>query len=263
MKDKRYTFYLISSDKTTNKIIEFGRKTFIFLLSLLSIIIVAIVISYFIFIPRFVKYHDLKKEIIRYEKKNETYIAMLEDFEKMKAMNKYVRELIGISESENINIDSLLNSESSSKSNYINNVRNAPFSLDNIPTRAPVNGIITQEFEEDILFSENVHNGIDISGAVGIPIVAAASGLVVFSDWTNDLGNVLIIVHDNKYVTVYGHNSKNIVKERQVVKRGQLIALLGNSGHSTGPHLHFEIWEKNKTQNPRKFIVEYGEKTNK
>ncbi|MEA3499401.1 MAG: M23 family metallopeptidase [Candidatus Marinimicrobia bacterium] len=257
MKDIRYTFYLISSDKTTNKMVEFGRKTFIFLLSLLSIIFIAIVISYFIFIPRFVKYQDLKKDIVKYEKKEETYNAMLDNFERMKVMNKYVRELLGISESENIDIDSLLVTESSNEGSNINNVGNVTFFLDNIPTKVPVNGIITQEFEEDILFSEKVHNGIDISGAIGTPIVAAASGLIVFSGWTNDLGNVIIIVHDNKYVTVYGHNSKNIVKERQVVKRGQLIALLGNSGHSTGPHLHFEIWKNTKTQDPRKFIAEY------
>ncbi|MDA3871301.1 MAG: M23 family metallopeptidase [Candidatus Marinimicrobia bacterium] len=255
MKDIRYTFYLISSDRTTNKMVEFGKKTFIFLLSLLAIAIVAIVVSYFIFIPKVIKYQDLKKGIAKYEKKNETYNEMLKNFDKMKAMNEYVRELLGIPESENINIDSLLASKSS---NEISNVENIIISLDNIPTRTPVNGIITQEFEEDTLYGGNVHNGIDISGAVGTPIVAAASGLVVFSGWTNDLGNVIIIVHDNKYVTVYGHNSKNIVKERQIVKRGQLIALLGNSGHSTGPHLHFEIWENTKTRDPREFIAEYG-----
>lgn len=256
MKDIRYTFYLISSDKTTNKMVEFSKKTLISLLSLLAIVIVAIVVSYFIFIPKVIKYQDLKKDISKYEKENETYNEILKNFDKMKAMNEYVCELLGISESENINVDSLLENKSS---NEISNVENKIISLDNIPTRAPVNGIITQEFEEDILYGGNVHNGIDISGAIGTPIVAAASGLVVFSGWTNDLGNVIIIVHDNKYVTVYGHNSKNIVKERQIVKRGQLIALLGNSGHSTGPHLHFEIWENTKTKDPRKFIAEYGE----
>ena len=241
--------------------VEFGRKTLLFLLSLLTIIIIGIVISYVVFIPKIIKSHNLEKEIIKYEKEEAIYSAMLENYENMKALNKYVRGLIGISESEQINIDSLLTNKNSSgvnETNEANNIENVSISLENIPTKAPVSGIITQEFDKSTDINKNTHSGIDISGAIGTPISAAASGLVVFSGWTNNLGNLIIIVHDNKYVTVYGHNSKNIVKERQIVKKGQLIALLGNSGHSTGPHLHFEIWKDTETKDPREFIAEYG-----
>ncbi len=256
MKNIRYTFYLISSDKSTNKMVEFGRGTFRFLLTLLIMIIVTIIISYFVLVPKFVKFSSLKKEIVKYKNNEATYLSMMNDYESMKAMNKYVRELIGISEFDEIDANSLLRNDIN---NGIDNIEDISISLENIPTKAPVSGIITQEFKEGVN-GENVHNGIDISGPIGTPISASAGGLVVFSGWTNDLGNLIVIVHNNKYVTVYGHNSENIVKEKQIVKKGQLIALLGNSGQSTGPHLHFEIWKNAEAKNPREFITEYEKK---
>ncbi len=85
------------------------------------------------------------------------------------------------------------------------------------------------------------HSGIDIAGPMGTPIHAVSSGTVVFAGWNMFLGNQISIEHDNGTVTVYGHNQSLRVNKGQKVKRGDLIALMGSTGNSTGPHLHFEV----------------------
>jgi murein DD-endopeptidase MepM/ murein hydrolase activator NlpD len=87
-----------------------------------------------------------------------------------------------------------------------------------------------------------VHQGIDISGPVGTPIVAAASGVVDFSGWNNGgYGNMVEIRHEDGTITRYAHNSALYVRAGQTVNQGQAIAAMGSTGFSTGPHLHFEI----------------------
>lgn len=98
------------------------------------------------------------------------------------------------------------------------------------------------------------HEGIDIGGDVGDPVYAADGGTVIFSGAESGYGNLVKISHGNGYVTYYGHNSKNLVKVGQKVAKGALIAKLGNTGNSTGPHVHFQV-EKNGTPvDPLKFL---------
>ena len=88
-----------------------------------------------------------------------------------------------------------------------------------------------------------MHLGIDIAtpGINGTNILAAASGVVSFSGWMSGFGNTVMINHGNGYVTLYAHNSANLVSLGQEVVQGQVIALVGSTGFSTGPHIHFEI----------------------
>jgi murein DD-endopeptidase MepM/ murein hydrolase activator NlpD len=87
-----------------------------------------------------------------------------------------------------------------------------------------------------------MHRGIDVAGPVGTPIVAAASGVVVRSGWNSGgYGNLVDIRHADGSLTRYAHNSRLLVREGQQVSQGQQIALMGSTGRSTGPHLHFEI----------------------
>lgn len=99
-----------------------------------------------------------------------------------------------------------------------------------------------------------MHEGIDISVPIGTPVKAAKSGKVILSGWSSGYGYAVYIRHDNNTVTRYGHNSKLLVKKDQFVYQGQTIALSGNSGRSTGPHLHFEIRLKNRAVDPRKYL---------
>ena len=86
-----------------------------------------------------------------------------------------------------------------------------------------------------------MHRGIDIAAPIGTPIVAAASGEVINVGWQSGYGNVIKLKHLDGSVTVYGHNHKNLVSHGQKVEQGEQIAEMGNTGRSTGPHLHFEI----------------------
>ena len=98
------------------------------------------------------------------------------------------------------------------------------------------------------------HHGIDIAGKKGSKVTTVASGVVVFSGNKNGYGNVVEILHANGYITKYAHNSKNLVKVGDLLSRGDVIALMGSTGRSTGPHVHFEISHNGKSVNPNKFF---------
>ena len=116
----------------------------------------------------------------------------------------------------------------------------------------PTTGTLTSGFGKR---NGRKHEGIDIAGPKGTPIYAAASGKVVFSDWgPTGYGKMVIIKHRNHLSTVYAHNSKLLVKKEKQVKQGQKIALMGSTGRSTGPHLHFEVRNDTKPKNPIKYL---------
>ena len=87
-----------------------------------------------------------------------------------------------------------------------------------------------------------MHKGIDICDAVGTPITAADSGKVVFSGWDDSgYGNMVKIDHGNGYMTLYAHCDELYVAQGEEVEKGDVISTMGNTGRSTGPHLHFEV----------------------
>ena len=105
-------------------------------------------------------------------------------------------------------------------------------------------------------FSGNLswHNGVDFAGKFGDEVIAVASGVVVFSGKKNGYGNLIEINHGNGYVTRYAHNQSHLVVPGDIVEKGQIIAKMGSSGRSTGPHVHFEILRNNKNINPERYI---------
>jgi murein DD-endopeptidase MepM/ murein hydrolase activator NlpD len=100
-----------------------------------------------------------------------------------------------------------------------------------------------------------IHEGIDFLADSGSPIVAAAGGVVMFSGFHPQYGNMIDIDHGNDLVTRYAHCSKLFVKEGDIVQRGRKIAEVGSTGRSTGPHLHFEVRFRGAAQNPTRFLV--------
>ena len=99
------------------------------------------------------------------------------------------------------------------------------------------------------------HDGIDIPAPKGTPVVAVDNGVVVYSDnGIRGYGNMIVIAHTDDIFTVYAHNNSNKVDKGDSVKKGEKIAEIGNTGRSTGPHLHFEIRIKNKSRNPAQFL---------
>jgi len=98
------------------------------------------------------------------------------------------------------------------------------------------------------------HCGLDIGAEIGTPVKAASEGKVIFSGWKGSYGYMVVISHKNNYITVYAHNSKNLVETGEIVTRGQVIALTGNTGAVTGAHLHFEIRKGTVPLNPQRML---------
>ncbi len=96
------------------------------------------------------------------------------------------------------------------------------------------------------------HTGIDIPAKMGSPVKAALSGRVIAVGYEKGYGNYVVLEHTDGYTTLYGHNKKNLVKVGQWVEQGQTIALVGSTGHATGPHIHFELRRFGKYLNPLK-----------
>ncbi len=104
------------------------------------------------------------------------------------------------------------------------------------------------------LGTQKFHKGIDIPAPMGTPIVAIADGTVIFSGVQNGYGNVVMIKHNDGKVSLVGHNSQNLVSVGQQVKKGQVVAKIGSTGRSTGPHTHFEIRVNGQHINPMPYL---------
>ncbi len=116
----------------------------------------------------------------------------------------------------------------------------------------PLKGTLTSSYG---IRKNQKHDGIDIAAQKGSAIYAAASGKVIFSGWgPTGYGKMVIIKHKQKWVTVYAHNSKNLVKKNHRVKKGEKVALVGTTGRTTGPHLHFELRNNKEPVNPLNYL---------
>ena len=127
------------------------------------------------------------------------------------------------------------------------------------PSIWPVRGWLTSGYGLRVSpFTGNrqMHEGIDIAGPRGIPILATADGIVTFSGKLAGFGNAVVLNHGFGFKTFYSHNEMNKVRVGQTVKRGQPIAALGNTGYSTGPHVHYEVLVSDAPVNPMKYIID-------
>ena len=130
--------------------------------------------------------------------------------------------------------------------------------LASTPAIRPANGSTTSTFGYRISpFTglREFHKGFDISAYEGTPIVATASGTVSQTEYNGSLGNTIVINHGHGMVTRYAHASKILKKSGSFVKRGEIIALIGNTGRSTGPHVHYEVHLNGIPVNPDNYIL--------
>ncbi|MCB4203907.1 peptidoglycan DD-metalloendopeptidase family protein [Deferribacterales bacterium Es71-Z0220] len=130
------------------------------------------------------------------------------------------------------------------------------------PSILPVNGWISSKFGYRISPFTNrrvFHEGVDIASMYGSDIKATANGLVIFAGYKPGYGNMVSIDHGFGFVTRYGHNSKLLVKVGDRVSKGDVIAKVGSSGKSTGPHCHYEVLVNGVPVNPLKFVAELEE----
>lgn len=222
-------------------------------------VLLMIILSWIYLIPKALEYNKLSGEISRMAGNTTQIVEVLEDFRKMQNFNRYVRNMLGIKKLSLSDSQDYFSGDSLDFNAFEMDPVSEIVVLENIPSTIPVNGVITQKYSAAAILHEDNHYGIDIAGREGTAINASASGLVVYSGWNDVYGNIVILDHGDKYNTVYGHNSVNLVNTRDRVQRGQCIALMGNTGRSTGPHLHFEIWVDGDPENPVNYISEYRE----
>lgn len=118
----------------------------------------------------------------------------------------------------------------------------------------PVSGTITSRFGVRSNIRSSSHTGLDIAAPTGTPVKAASSGTVTFSGWKGSYGYMIVISHGNGVQTYYGHCSKLYAKNGQKVSQGDVVASVGSTGNSTGPHLHLEIRVNGTAYNPQNYI---------
>ena len=121
----------------------------------------------------------------------------------------------------------------------------------------PVEGTITSEYgwrTHPIWGTQKYHSGLDIGVDYGTPVKAAAAGAVCYSGWISGYGNTIIINHGGGITTLYAHNDALRAAEGQQVGQGQIIALAGSTGNSTGPHCHFEVRENGTPVSPYGYL---------
>ncbi|HLW31047.1 MAG TPA: M23 family metallopeptidase [Aequorivita sp.] len=115
---------------------------------------------------------------------------------------------------------------------------------------APVKGMITEPYN-----SETKHYAVDVVTVKDAPVKAVADGTVIFAEWTVQTGYVIIVKHNNNLISVYKHNAMLTKGQGEMVKAGEVLGTVGNTGElTTGPHLHFELWRDGFPINPTTFI---------
>ena len=241
MKFKKYKILFISpfNDKTWQS--EFNRPTLIAGLSVIALSFIASLSLILLSIPIVKEYLQITAINNEIKQQKEIIDNIDKTLEDIGVMKSYFESII-TSDDKDIIPD--------------NNIR---FMVtDNIPSTKPANGIISKEFDLNIL-----HFGIDIVNDESTPIFAVANGVVIYSDFSRELGNGVVIDHQNGYYSHYYHNEENFVKKNEKIDEGMLIAKLGNTGVSTGPHLHFEIWKDGQPIDPFTFFPDFSKKSDK
>ncbi|MFQ5750450.1 MAG: M23 family metallopeptidase [bacterium] len=237
---------------------------------------------------KYAKLSSYNKKLIAYntqlQEDNKKVIALADQFYALEKEYTKVKSLLGVEDEltpessrgiekrqSNVLFDSIVPAISSkktpelnlndTKTRYLLSPKESKYHdyVENIPTLLPVKGFLTLDFQREGWFMPKTHTGVDIVAKKGTIIRAAGAGVIIFANWTFDLGNLIIIDHGGGILSYYAHAQRILQPEKSYVKKGQPIALLGSSGKSTGPHLHFEIWKDGAPVDPKEYILAFHE----
>ena len=250
----KFTFFIVPDDDSETRSFSLNKYFIKILIVIPFFVFAALSIVSMIYVPKISEYNDLSQKYENLVSERLKVLELTKSLEKIIHMDKFVRNSLGadLNFTENPKIvDSVL---------MIIPEDNIISLSDNIPSYPPVEGFISQRMENTFFNIDEAHGGIDIVAKEGTPINSASSGVVVFSGWTYEMGNLIIIYHGDGYITHYGHNQNNLVSRLDMVKRGDVIGYVGNTGISSGPHLHFEIWKGDSSIDPLLYFPNYLKK---
>jgi len=188
---------------------------------------------------------DLEKELWEYKK----FVQRVAQLAGVEYQGQTETQLASYSEG----IPSFAEKEAEASST-LDSIMVQPDSTRHIPTGAPIEGWITQGFSMNIPGFGAQHPGVDFAAKTGTEVKATADGKVILVGWDDTYGKLVAIDHGDGYATYYGHNSKILVNLGDAIRRGQVIALSGNTGRSSAPHLHYEIRKDDVPIDPGSFL---------
>lgn len=209
----------------------------------LVLAIAALIVSYGKIYWRAGQYELMRKRHDQMEAEFSKLQQIKAELARLRSEEAKVRQMLGVPKQP----DTLSTAQVSSSASARETPAPPPENNDRlVPSLMPTRGWVSAGISPQ-------HRGVDIAARQGQPIMAAADGVVDSVDWDGYYGNKLSLRHGDRYVTFYGHCDKVLVQQMQPVRRGQVIALVGSSGKSTGPHLHYEIHQDGKVVDPQSY----------
>jgi murein DD-endopeptidase MepM/ murein hydrolase activator NlpD len=211
--------------------------------------------------------HLIKMENVELSRENENLKRLSVKLESIEQLSKYIHqlalpdEIVSVPEEKakkssiqkrEVDEDKSIPEMTRAQLSAIDSSADLSSSIPNIP---PVEGWITRQFSTDSMGVQDGHQGLDFAAALGTPIRATASGTVEAIQNDKIFGLSVILRHDYGFMTKYSHCSKILVNENEKVRKGQTVALVGNTGRSTAPHLHYEIIKDGKNIDPSKHLL--------
>jgi len=260
-KTKYYTFLLIPDNEKDTRSLKLGIAAIRVLLVLLIITLILIATgaaTYWKVAEVAIDYNRLSEENNQLKKSLAKVEVLQADIDKLKQVDQKLRSSLS-------GYVTMVNEKGADPENVlatgienIGGLKHDRSIFNSIPAEIPMNGFITRGFETGAILS-NAHIGIDIAAEMGSPIKATADGVVIFAGWTFYDGYMVILKHKYNFFSFYKHNQQNLCQELEYVKKGQVIALLGDTGQITsGAHLHFEIWQGSIPLDPIMFLQMSG-----
>ena len=172
----------------------------------------------FLYFPKLSYHRDIEDNYNKLISERLQVLELSQDLKKIKQMDRMVRNTLG----EKLDIDNSILIEDSILSLYELPEKSIS-QLKNIPSHPPINGFISKHVSNSGNFLKDTHYGIDIVANDGDPVMAAAKGVVVFSGWNYEYGNMVILYHGDSYFTHYGHNKKNLKFQLDIVEKGEIL----------------------------------------
>ncbi|MBN1578835.1 MAG: M23 family metallopeptidase [Chitinispirillaceae bacterium] len=207
----------------------------------------------------------IRLENEKLSKENDELHRITEKINRLDRLSKYLNRLSStpVSAAEGHKtappISSLINEKVTSIKPQIVQHSSTSEKVGSLPNILPVEGWITRQFCPDSTALNGGHQGVDFAAALGTPIKSTAPGVVGKIENDKYFGLIITIFHENGFVTRYGHCSQILVSKHDRVNRGQTIALVGNTGRSTAPHLHYEVIKDGKNIDPAKHVLVHND----